>query len=252
MTVAFITAWEPRGELPRLVRAWPWLLDVYSDIVIAAPTSLPPADRQTLAEQPRARLVIPPDGAWRRYAVLQAALDTDADHFHYIDLDRAVHWLETRPDELRATAQRVPTADCLILGRTDDAWATHPRCMRDSEALFNRVFSHHLGLDADFGAGARGFSRQAAAFLVAHADADHWADVAWPVLLHRAGFHLAALAVDGLDWETPDQYQPHAVDRATQLRAAAEYDRDPQHWAYRVHVAREITWAGLAALDVRL
>ena len=247
MSVALITAWEPRGEFRRLLRFRPRLSELYTDVVIAAPDRADPAEVAALNAEPGVRVVTTPQGTWRRYVALAEGLKTEATHFHYLDTDRAVHWVETRPAELAQAAARVQTADCLLLGRTEAAWTTHPQCMRQTEAIFNHLFSRLLGVEADFGAGARGFSRPAAEYLLARVEPGHWADTAWPVVLWRGGFHLDTLLADGLDWETPDQYRDTAADAETQRRAADAYDADPAHWAARVSVADAITRAGLAA-----
>lgn len=247
MSVALIMAWEPRGEFRRLLRFRPRLSDLYTDIIIAAPEHAVPAEVAALNAEPGVRVVTTPQGAWRRYVALVEGLKTEATHFHYLDTDRAVHWVETRPDELAYAAARVQTADCLLLGRMEAAWATHPQAMRQTEAIFNHLFSQLLGVEADFGAGARGFSRPAAEYLVARVSPDHWFDTAWPAVLWRGGFRLDTLLVDGLDWETPDQYRDEAADADTQRQAAASYDADPAHWSRRVWVADEITRAGLDA-----
>lgn len=247
MSVALITAWEPRGEFRRLLRFRPCLTELYTDIIIAAPDHADPTEVAALNAEPGVRVVTTPQGAWRRYVALVESLKTNASHFNYLDTDRAVHWVETRPDELAQAAARVQTTDCLLLGRTEAAWATHPQAMRQTEAIFNHLFSRLLGVEADFGAGARGFSRLAAEYLLARVPADHWADTAWPVVLWHGGFRLDTLLVDGLDWETPDQYRDEAADSDTQRQAAAAYDADPAHWSSRVWVADAITRAGIAA-----
>jgi hypothetical protein len=72
-------------------------------------------------------------------------------------------------------------------------------------------------------------------------------DGAWTVLLHRAGFRVDYLQVDGLDWETADRYQTRSAGSAQQKALAQAYDLDSAHWAMRVEVALEIVQAGLDA-----
>jgi len=72
-------------------------------------------------------------------------------------------------------------------------------------------------------------------------------DAEWPILLHRAGFTVDYLAVDGLEWESSARYEQQAGDLGTRRRAADAYDEDAQHWAFRVQVALDIVQAGLAA-----
>lgn len=249
LPVALACTWQPRGELPRLRRWREILLDLYRDVHIALPPDAAPSLAAAVGELPGVHALVTDDWATGRPTAIRAALATDASHVHYCDLDRALHWVETRPDELRATVTAVQRADCLILGRTDWAWATHPAAMRDTEALFNRVFSAALGIEADVGAGSRGLSRRAAEFVLAHGPATHWVDAAWPVLLHRAGYSVEALAVDGLAWETPDRDRATVADEAPRRALAAAWDADPAQWAFRVQVvAREILAAGLEAM----
>jgi hypothetical protein len=67
------------------------------------------------------------------------------------------------------------------------------------------------------------------------------------VLLHRAGFTVDYVQVDGLDWESADRYQHAAAGQEGQRQAVEAYDSDPQNWAHRVAVAAEIVEAGLEA-----
>jgi hypothetical protein len=103
----------------------------------------------------------------------------------------------------------------------------------------------------DFCAGARGMNRSAAAYALARSPRDSALRMEgeWSVLWQRAGFKLDYVEVDGLDWESADQYQPHAADTARQLRLAAIYDRDPENWRIRTRVAYDNVMTGLAAMD---
>jgi hypothetical protein len=145
----------------------------------------------------------------------------------------------------------VRAADCLIVGRTPAAYATHPQALIDTEAIANRTVAHLLGLPQpiDLSAGSKGFSHRAAALLVTHARPDQpmGADAEWPVLLHRFGLTINYTEVDGLDWETADRSRPSAATRADQQALADALDADPQQWAARVAIAREIIEAGLEA-----
>ena len=77
-------------------------------------------------------------------------------------------------------------------------------------------------------------------------------DAEWIVLLHRAGFAIDYVEVDGLDWESADQFAEQAANADAQRRAAESYDADPKHWARRVAVAMEIVQAGLDAAQRKL
>jgi hypothetical protein len=72
-------------------------------------------------------------------------------------------------------------------------------------------------------------------------------DGEWTVLLHRAGFLINYLEVDGLDWESADRYQDRAAGSEAQQAAAQAYDIEPDNWAARVGIAMEIIQSGLDA-----
>lgn len=248
MSVSLATAWNPRGELARFRRLHPLLISVYRDLVITLPPDVDAAVVQTLAAMERVKPVVTPEWPWGRYLALQHA--QAADHIHYADFDRLLRWVETRPDEWRQTVQVVVLSDCLVIGRTEQAWATHPQALRQTEAISNAVFSHLLGQELDLSAGSKGFSQAAVATLMTNTQPGRalGADSEWVVVLHRAGFPIDTILVDGLDWETADRHQEAAANSHSQKKAAEKYDLDASHWAMRVGVAAEIVQAGLDAL----
>lgn len=223
-------------------------------MVITLPPAADPMIQQTLAVigqeyQGRILYVVTQDWSRGRYQSIQVALATPATHIHYVDLDRLLRWIETRPQEWRQTAQSVSIHDCLIIGRTPAAYASHPQALVLTEAISNMVVSYLLGNRVDVSAGSKGFSRQAAEYLVAHCQPGHalGSDAEWPVTLQRAGFAVDYIEVDGLDWEIPDQGQSGAADRQRQRQVSKEYDADPGNWKRRVDVAFEIVQSGLEA-----
>jgi hypothetical protein len=189
-----------------------------------------------------------------RYMALKTALETGADHIHYADMDRLLRWVETRPDEWRQTVDAVERCDYLVIGRTDAAWATHPRAMFETERVQNTLFSHLIDLEMDIGAGSKGFSRAAATLIIGNSSPGRalGADAEWTVLAHRGGFEVKAVFVDGLDWESADRYQEQAANHADQRDSANAYDTDPAHWSYRIKVTQEVVESGLDAMQREL
>ncbi len=164
-------------------------------------------------------------------------------------MDRLLRWVETRPDEWQQTVATVQQQDCLIIGRSAQALATHPQALQQTEQIINTLFSHLLDQTVDLGGGSRGYNRQAVEYLLAHSTPGPWADAQWPMLLHQAGFRLNYQAVDGLDWESADRHRAQAADAELQRTLAAAYNADPKHWTRRVQIALEIIQAGLAATE---
>ncbi len=249
MSVALASTWRPHGERPRWERLHRQIESAYLGLVVALPPEASSADEINILERQGVTTIVEPGWESGRHLALRRALELPASHIHYCDFDRLLRWVETRPEEWERTVAAVEHSDCLIIGRTAQAYQTHPQALIQTEKISNAVVSHLLGRKLDLLAGSRGFSRRAAQFLLAHSPAGRavGTDAEWPVLLHRAGFELDYVEVDGLDWETADRYQLRAADREAQHRAAETYDRDARHWARRVELAREVIQAGLEA-----
>lgn len=257
MTIALASAWHPRGELARFQKLLPQLNQVYASIAISLPPETEREYVQTL-ERENIKVAITRDWSHGRHAALTKALDSGQGvqpsplaptHIHYCDFDRLLHWVETRPDELGDIITKSQTTDCLIVGRAERAYETHPRALVQTEAISNAVVSQFLGRPMDISAGSKSFSRKAAEYLLQHSPPGRalGMDSEWILLLHYAGFRVDYVEADGLDWESADRYAEVAADRDAQKRAADEYDADPKHWARRVEIAMEIVECALSA-----
>lgn len=251
MSVSLAMTWNPRGETERFRRFYPEFSQWYAGVAVVMPPE-PDSDAMAMLESlGEVRVMTRGDWVAGRQLSLEMALAFDCDYVHYVDCDRLLRWFELHGDELRRTIDTLQMVDCLVIGRTKAAFATHPRCLTDTERITNEVFSHLLGQPLDLCAGSKAFSRSAAEFLTRNSQPSHgWCtDAEWIVLLHRAGFSIDSLLVDGLDWETADRYLSHAADTETQRRAAEAYDTDPRNWEGRVRVAQESIQAGLGAME---
>jgi hypothetical protein len=249
MKVALATAWRPRGESRRFEKLLPRLKQVYSWIAVSLPPDVDDQILEFTSTIPEIKTTVTKDWGEGRHASLAAALDGAVDTIHYVDFDRLLRWVETRPEEWKVAVQALEGLDCVIFGRTEAAYSTHPQALVKTEAISNRVVSHLLGMLVDASAGSKGFSRGAVEFLLAHSRQGRalGMDGEWPVLLHRAGYRVDYMEVDGLDWESADRYQDVPASPERQSRTAAEYDRDASNWRHRAAVAEEIVAAGLEA-----
>lgn len=220
-------------EFLRLQSLLPQLGEVYDAIVLSLPSDTPDEIIQAIRRQSKILPILNPNWTLGRNSALKHALNIAANHIHYADLDRVLHWVEKFPDEWRQTVGKIHQSDCLIIGRTERALETHPQALQQTERIVNTVFSHLLGKPIDLGGGSRGFSRRAAQYVVDHSMAQQaWCtDSEWIVLLHQAGFQIDYHAVDGLETTT---YSPG-------------YDQDARRWAFRVRVALETVQAGITA-----
>lgn len=249
MTIVLASAWRPRGELLRFQKLLAMLQQAYLSLVISLPPDVDSDVLDALHALPGIDIVITPDWSWGRHLALQESLRHDATHVHYADFDRLLRWVETRSDEWQQALTAIQGVDCLVIGRTEAAYSTHPRALVETEAISNLVTSYLLGQAMDVSAGSKGFSRRAVEFLMEHCQPGKalGTDADWLVTLYKGGFSIDYLTVDGLDWESADRFQAQAADDHNQRQLAEAYDRDPGHWAQRAAVALEIVQSGLAA-----
>jgi hypothetical protein len=248
-TILLSSLHDPEARLLRLVqplstddqptgRAWREIAENYAfRLVVASPPTS--ANTCRALEVAGFEVVVgtdaPDRGLW---AMVDRALSKPVERIHFCDLDRFVHWLYRFPDELL----RLPSAwgqhDLTMLVRTGRAFATHPPCQTLTEAIGNRVIAERIGIPhADAFSGSYVWSRRAARALV---DATCPRDVrfyAEGVLApFRAGCSIGYLEVEGLEWETPDQYP----DEIARFGYDAWLDRfqSPAQWRQRVEMAR--------------
>ncbi|MFW5691092.1 MAG: hypothetical protein ACOCXZ_01215 [Chloroflexota bacterium] len=252
MTVTLTTTWRPQGELARLRRFLPDLRAIYDHdvVIVLLPDEETDAVRLALRDMPGVVLIDGQYGQGRMSALEAAYQQTPAATIHYCDMDRLIRWVETKPDALRQTVRAIQGQDAVMIGRVEADFATHPASLVETETLVFDVAEFLLGQRLDLSSGSKGFSREAVAHLLRHRDlaTGLGSDMAWPVLLHRAGFDVSAYWTEGLDWETADRFQPTAADPARQRELAAQWDADASRWAYRVQVAQNILRDGLAAM----
>lgn len=250
MSVILAATYHPRGELERLQRLYSLMQSAYSAIIISMPPVVNEADVRVIESLPNVCVIVNTDWSHGRAMALKTALKADGTHVHYADMDRLLRWIETYESEWRQALQRIEASDCLVIGRTERAWATHPQALIQTEAITNGVFSALLGQPLDIGAGSKGFSHEVAAFISRHAQVGKaiGADSEWVVLAYRGGYEIESVLVDGLDWESADQFQVQAADSAAQKAAADRYDADAARWAMRVRVSQEVVEVGLETM----
>jgi len=254
-SLTLAATYHPRGEIARLERIFTQLRATYAGMIVVVPPHTIPEDVGRLCGLFGEGLVISKDWAHGRHLALAHALDFPGNFVQYTDMDRLIRWVETRPEEWLRLVAEIPRHECLVIGRTEAAWETHPRALRETERITSHVFSAILGQALDLSAGSKGFSRAAAEWIVRNSQPGRalGKDAEWVVLAHRGGFRVSSVLVDGLDWEMysspiPDRYQDRAADAARQRQIREEYDAKPENWAMRVAVAVEIAEAGVEAM----
>ena len=246
------TLHDPPGALCADVERWlPELARRYARIAVA---SSPPTDRR-IRDVLRAHGADAGAPAGNRRGplyrlALRRALVGGAARVHYLDFDRALHWIARRPRELDhvlAAARRRPA---LLIGRTPRAHASHHRALVDTEATAAASFTARLGWRGrvDFLVPSFVLTRAAVQRFLGRSRArDSTMYGEWAALLAGVGVPLAYVECDGLEWETPDR------DRAGVARIGlAAWRRamsTPAEWELRRVMAAEFRRGFARALE---
>jgi hypothetical protein len=236
------TLHDPDGVLlDEMRRRLPALQRLYPHIWVA---SSPPTDRRVRELLARAGVdagtpATNVRGPLYRLA-LRSALAADTTAVHYLDFDRALHWVRRRSRELAALLACAHLHPALLVGRTPRAHASHHEALFATEVGAADGFAARLGLErrVDFLVPSFVLRRDLVARLLERSRARGSAMYGeWVALLAGLGVPLAYSECDGLDWETPDRYpaEVRRVGRTAWRRAMST----PAEWAMRRAMARE-------------
>ena len=236
------TLHDPPGALLADIEHWlPRLARLYPRIAVACS---PPTDSRVraLLAKHGADAGSPPGntrGPLYRLA-LRRALAGEAARVHYLDFDRALHWIARRPGELAALLARAHRHPALLVGRTPRAHASHHRALVDTETVAAARFTARLGLRGrvDFLVPSFVLRRAAALRLLTRSRARGSTMYGeWVALLAGLGDPLTYVECDGLDWETPDRHRAEV--RRVGLAAWRRAMSSPAEWAMRRAMAQE-------------
>jgi len=236
------TLHDASGSLASMMREWlPALAAQYRAVLVA--TSPPTA--------PRVRAMLATAGVYAgtpstntrgplyRLA-LRKALDAGGRRVHYLDFDRALHWVARRPRELEALLRCTADHPVLLVGRTPAAHRTHHRPLVETETEANRAFARRLGVGRrlDFLVPSFVLTRDATVRLLARSRARDAAIYGeWAALIAGLGRSLAYVECRGLDWETPDR-RPRQVARIGLAAWRRRFERADE-WERRRRMSRE-------------
>ena len=196
------------GLIGPIRRRVPCLVGMYSGIYVVATE---PTDGEIIEELERNCCVLEfqRDGVGHEFIgdacrmALSVSVEGRHSHAHFIELDRALYWVEAYPNELRAVIQEIPLYDFLIIGRTRRAMATHLRSQIETENLANNVCSLLLDREVDITAASRGISLDAAKLILRYSKARYFeTDSEWPIIIRcKSDMSLGYVEVDGLEFE---------------------------------------------------
>lgn len=142
-------------------------------------------------------------------AVLRMVTKTSNKHIHLVDFDRALHWTKRFPRELRDAIEILPSYNGYVsFVRTPRAFQSHPQTQRTTETIINTIASEVAGVTVDIMSGSFGFHKTLAQKIIKEAkrkDYGIYAETLLIALRHR--YLIATIEVEGLEWETPDQFK---------------------------------------------
>ena len=177
-----------------------------------------------------------------RRDALRTALQQNHDHIHLCDLDRALHWANKYPDELKRIRDEIPRHDFLILGRTQRAKETHPKPQRLTESLTNQFYQHLLDQYVDVNAASRGISSRAAKTILNHSQVPSFeTDVEWPLIIkHKSNLPIGYVEVEGLEYETHLKHHKEIEGLDGMEQWKRNVDQDPDEWLRRIIISKRM------------
>jgi hypothetical protein len=140
---------------------------------------------------------------------LSRALTPNVDSLFYCDLDRALHWIKSHPQELETLATTNDENDFVLIGRTQRAFETHPETQTITEGIGNTLTSKVLGFQETRDVlGTTWILTPALAKKVTERKPmnQYGFYAEWPITLWRSARNPLYLECEGLEWETPDRY----------------------------------------------
>jgi len=170
---------------------------------------------------------------------LRSARAHGGDFVHYLDLDRALHWVP-RGRSLGALVRTVGH-DVVLVGRTERAHRSHHRPLFVTETEANRTLATQAGLRGriDFLAPSFIVSREACGTLLARSRARGstiYGELA--ALLLGLTSEIGYVECAGLDWETPDRHR-REVARLGLARWRRRWDSS-EEWTFRYALATDV------------
>jgi len=206
---------DPEGRLiPMIDSAGKSLLDLYRGHAVVSTTSTTLAESKAKLQGIGFETVELsgdlPDTASNNYrSAIRSGLKSSATHIHLVDFDRALHWAKTYPDELSEIIKLIPeTSGLVTFTRSVRALNTHPDVQLITEFGVNEEASKFAGKNVDIMSGAFALDRNLSELILLQSksqDASMYAEFLKIAVL--SGLPIDSFVVEGLEWETPDQYQ---------------------------------------------
>lgn len=130
-------------------------------------------------------------------------------HIHVCDFDRILHWVKTYPNELKDIVELLPSnTGVTFIGRSKRAFETHPKTQKQTEEIVNILASEVAGIDVDIMSGSFAMDMEAVKKILKHSRRNDFSFYAeFLSIAKRLKIQINSITTEGLEWETPDQYQ---------------------------------------------
>lgn len=140
---------------------------------------------------------------------LKLGFDDGIDTTLLLDFDRALHWATAFPDEMRIVADQIRNNDGFTsLQRSQRAFETHPLVQRETEVVVNQIASEIVGKRVDVLSGGYGLDKESSNIVLKKATAADFGFYGQILAVNfYEGIRINTVEVEGLEWETPDQYK---------------------------------------------
>lgn len=171
---------------------------------------------------------------------LKRSITVNPEHILYCDFDGILHWIKAYTQELAEAVGTDNNHDLVIYGRTHRAFQTHPRTQTMTEAIANRIASHILGFPETrdlISACWRLTPRLAQSILSLPTPNRYGFYLEWPIHAWREAEKPAYIEVEGLEWETPDRYQPEIHEKG--YEQWLQNFQTPKEWKKRVEMLND-------------
>lgn len=130
-------------------------------------------------------------------------------HIHVCDFDRILHWVKAYPNELRDILEILPSnTGITFLGRSKRAFDTHPKTQKETEKIVNLIASEVVKVKIDIMSGSFAMDRETAMTMLKFSKRNDYSFYSDFInIAKKKDIQINTLTTEGLEWETPDQYQ---------------------------------------------
>ncbi|TXT53705.1 MAG: hypothetical protein BAJALOKI1v1_2310006 [Promethearchaeota archaeon] len=141
---------------------------------------------------------------------IKSITDAKQEKIFYSDFDRLLHWVKFHPNELKNLFINYQAKDYYHIGRTPRAFHSHPPTQTSTEGIVNKIASKLLGFSEikDIISVCYIITQNLAEKIlkVSHTTKTGFYG-SWPVLFWKWAQSTYYIEVEGLEWETQDQFK---------------------------------------------